>query len=72
MKTKEIIAAGLVILALLAGCNKTEEPAATNAPESAPSASAESPTNPAGEPAAATTEESTPPSTTTAPSADSQ
>ncbi len=39
MKTKAIIAAGLVTLALLAGCNKAEEPAATSAaPESAPSA----------------------------------
>ena len=41
MTNKAIIAAGLVTLALLAGCNKAEEPAATSAaPESAPSATA--------------------------------
>ncbi len=51
MKTKIIIAAGLVTLALLAGCNKAEEPAATSAaPESAPSAA----------PATATPAEATP------------
>ncbi|MEI6068265.1 MAG: hypothetical protein WCP96_13045 [Methylococcaceae bacterium] len=39
MTTKAIIAASLLVtLALLAGCNKAEEPAATSAaPESAPS-----------------------------------
>ncbi len=53
MKTKIIIAAGLVTLALLAGCNKAEEPAATSAaPESAPSATAA--------PATATPAEATP------------
>jgi len=43
MKTKAIIATGLVTLALLAGCNKAEEPTATKAPESAPSTATESP-----------------------------
>lgn len=75
MKTKEIIAAGLFTLALLAGCNKAEEPAATNTTESSPSATSGSPTEatpvPAEEPAA-TTEESTPPTATTAPSTENQ
>ncbi len=54
MKTKIIIATGLVTLALLAGCNKAEEPAATSAaPESAPSAApAEATPAPAEAPAA--------------------
>ena len=43
MKNKAIIATGLITLALLAGCNKAEEPTATNAPGSAPSAATESP-----------------------------
>jgi hypothetical protein len=43
MKTNAIIAAGLITMALMAGCNKAEEPAATKAPESAPVAAAESP-----------------------------
>ena len=43
MKNKAIIATGLVTLALLAGCNKAEEPTATKAPESTPSAAAVSP-----------------------------
>ena len=34
MKNKAIIATGLVTLALLAGCNKAEEPAATKTQES--------------------------------------
>ena len=55
MKTNAIIAAGLVTLALMAGCNKAEEPAATKAPESAPGTVAESPAPatpaPASEPA---------------------
>ena len=52
MKTKAIIAASLVTLALLAGCNKAEEPTATKAPESAPSAATESPAPAAEAPAA--------------------
>jgi len=52
MKTKTIIATGLVTLALLAGCNKAEEPAATKAPESAPSTAAESPATATPAPAA--------------------
>ena len=52
MKTKAIIATGLVTLALLAGCNKAEEPTSTKAPESAPSAAAESPAPTAPAPAA--------------------
>jgi hypothetical protein len=43
MKTKAIIATGLVTLALLAGCNKAEEPTATKAPESAPSTATPAP-----------------------------
>ena len=43
MNTNAIIAAGLITMALMAGCNKAEEPAATKAPESAPGAAAESP-----------------------------
>ena len=53
MKNKAIIAAGLITLALLAGCNKAEEPTTTNAPGSAPSAATESPA-PAAEPTPAT------------------
>jgi hypothetical protein len=56
MKTKAIIAAGLITLALLAGCNKAEEPTATKAPESAPSTATPAPaaeTAPPAEPAEA-------------------
>jgi hypothetical protein len=56
MKTKAIIATGLVTLALLAGCNKAEEPTATKAPESAPSTATPAPaaeTAPPAEPAEA-------------------
>ena len=53
MKNKAIIATGLFTLALLVGCNKAEEPTATNAPESAPSAATESPA-PTAESTAAT------------------
>jgi hypothetical protein len=65
MKTKVIIATGLFTLALLAGCNKAEEPAATKTQESTSTTSVTTPT-PAGEPAATKTEESTS-TTTTAP-----
>ena len=63
MKTKAIIATSLVTLALLAGCNKAEEPKATKTQESTSTTSVTTPT-PAGEPAATTTQEST---TTTTP-----
>ncbi|MDD5322148.1 MAG: hypothetical protein PHD43_16360 [Methylococcales bacterium] len=63
MKTKAIIATGLVTLALLAGCNKAEEPAATKTQESSSSTTTVTPSTPAGQPAATKTEEST--STTT-------
>lgn len=43
MKTNAIITAGLVTMALMTGCNKAEEPAATKAPESAPGSTVESP-----------------------------
>lgn len=66
MKTKAIIATGLVTLALLAGCNKAEEPAATKTQESTSSTSTVTPSAPTGEPAATKTEESTS-TTTTAP-----
>ena len=59
MKTKAIIATGLVTLALLAGCNKAEEPAATKTQESTSSATTVTTPAPAGEPAATKTEEST-------------
>jgi hypothetical protein len=62
MKTKAIIATGLVTLALLAGCNKAEEPATTKTQESTSTTTVA----PAGEPAATTTQESTS-TTTTAP-----
>lgn len=52
MKTKAILATGLVTLALLAGCNKAEEPTATKAQESAPGATAESPATATPAPAA--------------------
>jgi len=66
MKTKAIIATGLVTLALLAGCNKAEEPAATKTQESTSSTSTVTPSAPTGEPPATKTEESTS-TTTTAP-----
>ena len=67
MKTKVIIATGLVTLALLAGCNKAEEPAATKTQESTSSTSTVTPSAPIGEPAATKTEESTSTTTTPAP-----
>ena len=57
MKTKVIIATGFVTLALLAGCNKAEEPAATKSQESASTPATPAP---AAEPAAPKTEEATP------------
>jgi len=60
MKTKAIIATGLVTLALLAGCNKAEEPTATKAPESAPSTATESPATATPAPAAETAPSATP------------
>ena len=65
MKNKAIIATGLVTLALLAGCNKAEEPAATKTQESTSSTTTVTPSAPAGEPAATKTEESTSTTTTT-------
>jgi len=62
MKTKTIIATGLVTLALLAGCNKAEEPATTKTQESTSSTTTIAP---AGEPAATKTQESTTTTTTT-------
>ena len=62
MKNKAIIATGLVTLALLAGCNKAEEPAATKTQESTSTTTI---TAPAGEPAATKTQESTSTTTTT-------
>jgi hypothetical protein len=60
MKTKAILATILVNLALLAGCNKAEGPAATKAPESAPSTAAESPATATPAPAAETPAAATP------------
>ena len=51
MKTKAIIATGLVTLALLAGCNKAEEPAATKTQESTSSTTTVTPAAPAEAPA---------------------
>lgn len=81
MKTNAIIATGLFTLALLAGCNKEEEPTATETQESAaPAATAETPATvtqaPAEEPEEtpeeATTDESASPATTPEPPAGSQ
>ena len=65
MKTKVIIATGFVTLALLAGCNKAEEPATTKTQEST-STTTTTPA-PTAEPAAPATktEESTTTTTTT-------
>ena len=57
MKTKVIIATGLVTLALLAGCNKGEEPAATKSQESTSSTATPAP---AAESATPKTEEAAP------------
>lgn len=85
MKTNAIIATGLFALALLAGCNKEEEPTATETQESvAPAVTAETPATvtqapaeepeeaPAEEPEEATTDESASPATTPEPAAGSQ
>ena len=65
MKNKAIIATGLVTLALLAGCNKAEEPAATKTQESTSSTTTVTPATPADTPAVTKTEESTSTTTTT-------
>ena len=64
MKTKAIIATGLVTLALLAGCNKAEEPATTKTQESTSSTTTVTPAAPSEAPAATKTEESTTTTTT--------
>ena len=69
MKTKAIIATGLVTLALLAGCNKAEEPTATKTQESTSSTTTVTPATPAEAPAVTKTEESSS-TTTTAPAAE--
>ncbi|MGZ8946716.1 MAG: hypothetical protein ACXW1W_14990 [Methylococcaceae bacterium] len=70
MKTKAIIATGFVTLALLAGCNKAEEPAATKTQESTSSTTTVTPASPAEAPAVTKTEESS--STTTTPAPDAE
>ena len=67
MKNKAIIATGLVTLALLAGCNKAEEPAATKTQESTSTTTTVTPAAPAEAPAVTRTQESTSTTTTPAP-----
>ena len=71
MKTNAIIATGLVTLALLAGCNKAEEPATTKTQESTSSTTTVTPSAPTEAPTVTKTQESSSTTTTPAPAEES-